>query len=320
MSETIDHPQDKSVVLDMLVERLVGIQEKEIKHKRNKFWILTSLFVFVFLLYIGVFYKAFNPGGNKVQGDAEKGYVSMVRISGEISAENGVSSMYVSRLLEKAFEDEDAKGVAILINSPGGSPVQSSNIYESIMRLKKEHRKKVIAIGEDYLTSGAYFIASGADSIFVNKSTITGSIGVIMQTFGLNDVIDRIGVTNRLFTAGTAKGRFDQYSPLREDDRAKADSILTSMHSHFIDSVMATRGDKLTKAPDEVFTGDFWTGEQALKLGLVDGVSDPLSVIEQEFGVTAYRDYTRNSPFRDFLRTLKSAVEPFMATGIPEFR
>jgi len=236
-------------------------------------------------------------------------YASVIRINGEIGAEGDASAERLNPILSKAFADEDAEGVVLVINSPGGTPVQASLIHDRIVQLKAEHKKKVIVVAEDMLTSGAYLIAVGADKIVVNRSTLAGSIGVITHGFGFTGLMGKLGVERRTMQAGANKNRMDPYGPVNEADKVKMTETLSAIHQHFIDTVKAGRKGKL-KAPDEeLFTGDYWTGDQALKLGLVDEVSDLPTTLEKEFGATKLREYSNPRPIWERLtRTVTSEV------------
>ena len=220
-------------------------------------------------------------------------YVALVRIEGVIDAGRPTNAHKINAALSEAFEDEKAKGVVLLVNSPGGSPVQSSLIHERIRELRAQYpEKEVWAVGEDMLTSGAYFVAVGSDHICVNRSTLTGSIGVILAGWGLDRAIGRLGIERRVFTAGANKDRLDMFLPLAEDDEYKTSRLLHSVHQHFIDTVKAGRGERLTGDPEVLFSGDYWTGAEALELGLVDGLCDLDTVLADQFGVTEVKDYT----------------------------
>ena len=220
-------------------------------------------------------------------------YAALVRIEGLIDAEQRANAHKVSAALEAAFEDPRATGVVLVINSPGGSPVQSSLIHDRIVSLRAQYPSKAVwAIGEDMVTSGAYYVAVGAPQVCVNRSTLTGSIGVVMQGWGLDRAIQRYGVERRVFTAGELKHRLDAFQPLRAEDEQKAAELLKATHAQFIEAVERSRGARLKGDRRELFSGDFWTGEQAAKFGLVDGLCDLDTVLKQHLGVEEAKDYT----------------------------
>lgn len=218
-------------------------------------------------------------------------YVSLVRIEGEIGPNAKASAEKLNPLLEKAFSDEKAKGVVLVVNSPGGTPVQSSLIHDQIERLKKEHHKKVVVVGEDMLTSGAYYIAVAADKIFVNPSTVAGSIGVIAPSFGFDKAMEKLGIERRVLTSGVSKNRLDPFSPMRTEDREKLSGVLNNLHQHFIAAVKAGRKN-LKGDHDSLFSGDFWTGDEAVKLGLADGLAGLEEVLDKEFKVKDFREFS----------------------------
>lgn len=246
-------------------------------------WILLSL-LYAFLI--------FGPKNYKFDiKHVNKPYVSLVRLSGTIMPETDFSAVKVIPLLQKAFSDTDAKGVVIDINSPGGTPVQASIIHDKIEQLKQKYKKKVVIVGEDVMASGAYLIATSGDKIYVNKDTLTGSIGVIMSGFGFTDAMQKVGVTRRVYTAGDNKDRLDPFQPVNPVDIAKVNQVLAIAHQNFIDDVLQGRQGKLHGDPKELFSGDFWTGQQAVQLGLADGTGNLWDILQNEFGVQHYKQY-----------------------------
>ena len=251
--------------------------------------------MFIFLLYaILIFAPSSSQLAAKKTGTP---YISLIRLNGIIMANTSFSARRVLPELQNAFADQDSKGVVLLINSPGGSPVQASIIHDKILELKKRYHKKIVVVGTDALASGAYLVATAADKIYVNKDTLTGSIGVIMSGFGFVDTLKKVGMTRRLFTAGTNKDRLDPFEPLNPEDVAKVKNVLSQVHQNFIQDVIAGRGDRLKGNRDELFSGDFWTGETATKLGIADGTANLWTVLQKEFGVKYYRDYTTKISF-----------------------
>ncbi len=188
-------------------------------------------------------------------------------------------------ILKKAFSLKKAKNVAISINSPGGSPVQSHLIYSYIRQLAEKNKKKVIVFAEDVAASGGYFIACAGDEIYANSSSIIGSIGVISASFGFKDLIKKIGVERRVYTAGKNKSTLDPFIDEKEEDVKRLKNIQLELHSDFIKIVEKSRGNKL-KDPEKnnLFTGEFWTGSTALKLGLIDGIGNAEQVLREKFG------------------------------------
>lgn len=236
-------------------------------------------------------------------------YVALVRLNGTIMAGEAFSARRVIPELNKAFRDKKAKGVVLLMDSPGGSPVQSSIIHDKIIQLKAKFNKKVIVVAEDSLASGAYLVATAADKIFVNPDTVTGSIGVIMSGFGFTDAIHKLGITRRVFTAGTNKARLDSFEPLNTQDVNKIKTILDDVHQHFIQNVIEGRGKRLKGDRKELFSGDFWSGSEAVKLGIVDGTENIWTALHEEFNVEQYRDYSpQPSLIKQFLEGAETSL------------
>eukprot|EP01059_Diplonema_ambulator_P036099 TRINITY_DN885_c0_g1_i3.p2 TRINITY_DN885_c0_g1~~TRINITY_DN885_c0_g1_i3.p2 ORF type:complete len:315 (+),score=-62.56 TRINITY_DN885_c0_g1_i3:1083-2027(+) len=219
-------------------------------------------------------------------------YVSLLQWNGEIANNKPFSAEQVLPELQRAFSDAQSKGVLIEIDSPGGSPVQAGIIYDRIVYLKNKYKKKVVILGEDALASGAYLVASAADKIYVHPDTITGSIGVILSGFGFDQAIKKLGISRRVFSAGTHKDRLDPFTAVNPQDVQKANQVLTEVHTHFIDKVLLNRKDKLQAPLSQLFSGDFWTGSTALKLGLVDGLANSWTILQTEFKVSEYKNYS----------------------------
>jgi len=196
-------------------------------------------------------------------------HTALVEVRGEIGAETAASADNLMTALRSAFEDAGAQAVVLRINSPGGSPVQAGLVNDEVRRLKALHKKKVYAVCEEMCASAAYYIAVSADQIFVDKASIVGSIGVLMDGFGFVGTMDKLGVERRLLTAGTNKAMLDPFSPVNPQHEAYARAMLDQIHQQFIAVVRQGRGKALKESPD-TFSGLFWNGEQAIKLGLAD--------------------------------------------------
>ncbi len=219
-------------------------------------------------------------------------HTAVVEIKGEISEGADASAEYVNSALRAAFEDEGAKAVVLLINSPGGSPVQAGMMNDEILRLKAKHKKPVYAVVEETAASAAYYIAVAADKIYVDKASIVGSIGVLMDGFGFTGLMDKLGVERRLMTAGENKGFLDPFSAQSERQRAYAQTMLNQIHQQFITVVKNGRGDRLKETP-EMFSGLFWSGEQAVSLGLADQFGSLEFVAREVVKTEDIIDYTR---------------------------
>src|ERR1700691_4011426 len=214
--------------------------------------------------------------------------VPVVRLSGVIGAVTplrpGMSLAGVARTLERAFATKNAKAVALVINSPGGSPVQSRQIYLRIRQLAAEKSLPVLVFVEDVAASGGYMIACAGDEIFCDPSSILGSIGVVGGTFGFQELIKRIGVERRLYTAGAHKAMLDPFLPENPDDVARVKALQQEIHAIFIALVKQSRGARLKRADDELFTGEYWAGETSVSFGLADAICDLRSTLRARYG------------------------------------
>ncbi len=219
-------------------------------------------------------------------------HTAVVEIKGEIAPGADASAEFVNAALRAAFEDEGAKAVVLLINSPGGSPVQAGMMNDEIRRLKAKHKKAVYAVVEETCASAAYYIAVSADQIFVDKASIVGSIGVLMDGFGFTGLMDKLGVERRLLTAGENKGFLDPFSAQSEKQRVLAQAMLNQIHQQFIGVVKVGRGKRLKETP-EMFSGLFWTGQQAIELGLADQLGNLDYVAREVVKTEEIIDYTR---------------------------
>lgn len=218
-------------------------------------------------------------------------HTALVEVRGVIDADADANAESLISALRSAFEDEAAKAVVLRINSPGGSPVQSGIVNDEIRRLKALHKKKVYAVVEEMAASGAYYIAVAADEIYVDKASIVGSIGVLMDNFGFTGLMEKIGVERRLMTAGTNKAMLDPFSPVNEVHRAHVQAMLDQIHRQFIDVVKQGRGERLKETP-ETFSGMYWNGEEAIRLGLADKLGNLDYVARDVIGAEEVIDYT----------------------------
>ena len=218
-------------------------------------------------------------------------HTALVELRGEISAESEASAEALIGALKNAFEDVGAQAVVLRINSPGGSPVQSGIVYDEIKRLKAKHGKKVYAVVEEICASGAYYIAVAADEIYVDKASIVGSIGVLMDGFGFSGLMDKLGVERRLLTAGDNKAMLDPFSPENPRQTAMAKAMIEQIHRQFIAVVKEGRGARLKETP-ETFSGLFWNGEEAVKMGLADATGNLDFVAREVIKAEEIIDYT----------------------------
>ncbi len=257
-------------------------------------------FKFAFLAYlIGVLVAIVSPLDKDALESVTKEHTALIDVEGVISADSKASADDVVTALRDAFKDKKTKGVILRMNTPGGSPVQSGYINDEIYRLKKKYPDiKVYAVISDVCASGGYYIAVAADEIYADKGSMVGSIGVLMNGFGFENAINKVGITRRLYTAGDHKGFLDPFSPPKEEDIEHAKSMLKNIHQQFINVVKKGRGDKLKDDP-LLFSGYVWTGEQAVKLGLVDKLGSSSYVAREVIGAEHIKDFTVTESFMD---------------------
>ena len=219
-------------------------------------------------------------------------HTATVEIKGEIASGADASAENIVLAMRSALEDSGSKALVLVINSPGGSPVQAGIINDEIHRLKTVYHKPIYAVVEESCASAAYYIAAATDKIYVDKASIVGSIGVLMDGFGFTGLMDKMGVERRLMTAGENKGFLDPFSPQTEAQRKHAQSMLNQIHVQFIEAVKKGRGDRLKETP-EMFSGLFWSGQQAVELGLADGMGSLDMVARDVVKAEDITDYTR---------------------------
>ena len=241
---------------------LADVRERRAARRWRIFRSLIWMALFAALIW-------FLVGGAQLTGATAVPHTAVVTIKGEIADTGEASAEYVLPALRSALEDSGSQALVLLINSPGGSPVQAGIINDEIRRLRALHKKPIYAVVEETCASAAYYIASAADKIYVDKASIVGSIGVLMDGFGFTGTMEKLGVERRLLTAGANKGFLDPFSPQSEDQKKYAQVMLDQIHQQFIAVVKQGRGERLKSDPD-TFSGLFWTGEQSIQLGLAD--------------------------------------------------
>ncbi|WP_278389846.1 signal peptide peptidase SppA [Stutzerimonas kunmingensis] len=290
---------------------LAGVQEQ----RRARRWgIFFKLLTFIYLFgALVLFSPALQFGSSK---GAEGSHTAVINVRGMIADEEPASADNVLGALRAAFEDANTKGVVLRINSPGGSPVQSGYIYDEIRRLRGEYPAiKVYAVITDLGASGAYYIASAADEIYADKSSLVGSIGVTAATFGFVETMEKLGVERRVYTAGEHKAFLDPFQPEKPEETQFWRGVLATTHQQFIDSVKRGRGDRLQEEQHpELFSGLIWSGEQALELGLIDGLGSTAHVAREVIGEPELVDFTvKESPLDRFTKKLGAGVAERLA-------
>lgn len=279
-------------------------------------------FGYIFLL-VGLTAKGCSPKANRGMSDIDmtKPHLAVVDVNGVISADKEANSEAISEALTDAFENEQAKAVALRINSPGGSPVQSDEIWQTMTELRKAHpNKKLYAVIEDMGASGAYYIASAADEIWVNPSSLVGSIGVIMPSYNIEGLMDKMGVKDGTMTAGEHKDILSLSRPLTDFERTHVQGVLDNTHTHFINAVKQGRGNRL-KDPEgnQLFSGLFWSGEQAINLGLADkkgGITTLEKQLKLDDAVTYNTEDPMQKVFGKFASQIGNGLGETLSTGI----
>ncbi len=305
-SATGSGKQAKSVV-----DRLVFAALKE--QTRARRWRVG--FMLFFIIYLSVTTTILFTGqGDHEQADGDR-HTAVVKLTGVIASGEAAGAENIITGLKAAFEHDDTAGIVIEVNSPGGSPVQSAYIFDEIMRLKQEHDSiPVYAVVADIAASGGYFVAAAADKIYVNQSSLVGSIGVRMDAFGFVELMKKIGVERRLLVAGENKGLFDPFLPEQSAQKAHLQSMLDEVHGHFISAVKRGRGERLV-VNEDTFSGLIWSGEKALGLGLADAYGTTRSVA-RELEAERVIDFT---PETDFLERIANLVGSSVGRGISQY-
>ncbi|MDM8546674.1 S49 family peptidase [Candidatus Venteria ishoeyi] len=269
------------------------------EQRRTKRWGI--FFKFLAFAYLFVLLLMMNPDWSATKKDGDKKHTALVDVSGIISNDADASADNIVTALREAFEDDNTAGVILRINSPGGSPVQSAYINDEIHRLREKYEDiPLYAVISDLCASGGYYIAAGADKIYANKSSLVGSIGVIMNGFGFVDSMEKLGVQRRLHTAGEHKGFLDPFSPENPAEVAHVEKVLEQLHQQFIDVVKKGRGERL-KDNDKVFSGLIWSGEEALAMGLVDDFASSSYVAREVIKAEDIVDFTVSKTYLEKL-------------------
>ena len=271
-----------------LVNRIA--REFLIEQRRNRRWGI--FFKILLALYLFVFLAVYLADSSHITTFGLGKHTSLVEIEGVIAADADASADNIVTGMRAAFKDRETAGVILRINSPGGSPVQAGYVHDEIIRLRKKHPDiPVYAVISDLCASGGYYIASAADRIYADKASLVGSIGVIMAGFGFVDAIEKLGIERRIYKAGENKAFMDSFSPARESEVNHVESLLEEIHQQFIQVVKQGRGDRL-KEDEDLFTGLIWTGEEAVKLGLVDDLGSSSHVAREVIGAEEIINYT----------------------------
>ncbi len=299
--KTIKYTGETNKTVITMVDSMLQFQQTMQRQGRLKLLFLFIPIIFVIAMSILNAYK------ENAKYDYPEGYVAQVTISGPIAqGSKTASAASVIPALRAAFADTKAKGVFIKVNTPGGSPTQSHLIYDEIKRLQEEYPDtNVNLMGIDMMTSGGMWIASAVDKISAIESTYVGSIGVIVSTFNFSKLAEKLEVDRLVLTSGKSKSQLDQFLPPKKAHIENIERNMSLIHNKFIEIVTDSRGDKLNGSEEELFSGNYWLGNDALKLGLVDKVTTPTRLLLEEYQTTHVKDYSKKPGFFDGFKLTK---------------
>lgn len=283
------------------------ITESFAEQKKSRRWgILFKSLTFVYLFVALILLL------NAREIETQEEHTAMVVVNGIIAADEDANANLIVAGLRAAFKNEYSQAVMLVINSPGGSPVQAGYVYDEIKRLRVLHpQKKLYAVIAELGASGGYYIAAAADDIYADKASLVGSIGVTASSFGFVDLMEKVGVERRHFTSGKHKAFLDPFSPAKESEKEFWQEVLDSTHLQFINVVQQGRGDRIKKGEDlaELYSGLIWNGEQALELGLIDGLGSPGFVAREIIGQEKIVDYSvKASAIEAFTKSLGLSI------------
>ena len=297
------------------IEKLAFAALKE--QRRSRYWgIFFKLLTFAYLAVVLAMVIDWRGEDGITRGGGK--HTALVGLQGVIEARGEASADRVTDALQNAFEDKNTQGVILRINSPGGSPVQSGIIYDEIRRLRGLYPNiPIYAVVEDVCASGSYYVAAATDKIYVDKASIVGSIGVLMNGFGFTGIMEKLGVERRLLTAGENKGFLDPFSPLDAKQKEYAQSMLGEIHQQFIAVVKQGRGKRLKENP-ELFSGLMWTGQKSIELGLADGLGSVDYVAREVIKAKDIVDYTQKENIAErFAKRFGAGVAQSLSGYLP---
>src|SRR5689334_11756820 len=284
MTDSTDPNWERELVTKLAHDALIE------QRRRRRWGIFFKLLTFAYITFVLLVMVDWSSRADLAGG---KKHTALVELNGIIAPGTDGSAERITTALQAAFKDKATQGVIMRINSPGGSPVQAQTIYDEMRRLRKKYPDiPLYAVVEDICASGGYFVAVGADRIYVTKSSIVGSVGVLMNGFGFTGLMDKLGVERRLLTAGENKGMLDPFSPLSAKDKDYAQKLIDDVHQQFIAVVREGRGKRLKETPD-MFSGLIWTGDKSVELGLADGFGTLESVARDVIKAEDIIDYTQ---------------------------
>ena len=291
-SHNSSRPEGRQVLAEPwerdVLEKLIfsSLKEQRAKRRWSIFFRLLLLAIVLFVLFVMT--DVFRSSSSSVP----EAHTALVTLNGVIDADGEASAEKVVGALQAAYDDAGTRGVILRINSPGGSPVQSGIIYDEMMRLRKANPERPLyVVVEEICASGGYYVAAAADKIYVNKASVVGSIGVIMEGFGFTGLMDKLGVERRLVVSGENKAMLDPFSPPNPGQQAYASELVNEIYQQFVAAVRAGRGDRLKETPD-MFSGLIWTGAKSVQLGLADELGTVESVARDVIKAEVVVDYT----------------------------
>ena len=308
-----DNDNEKQAWQQDVINRLAFAALAE--QRKTRRWNIFFKALFIAYLFL-IFFITFIPQDGGKSKLAVGKHTALIEVQGVIADNTPANADNIISGLREAFEDKNTAGIILRINSPGGSPVQAGYVNDEIVRLREKHPDtKVYAVVTEICASGGYYIAAAADEIYADKASIVGSIGVLMNSFGFVDAMDKLGVERRLYTAGENKGLLDPFSPERKEDVLHVKSMLDTIHQQFINVVKAGRGERLKDEP-KLFSGLFWTGEESVELGLVDGLASSSQVAREIIKAERIVDFTpRPSYFERFADRIGVAMANILSSS-----
>ncbi len=309
----MNRPEDSSKEWKLIEKLVMDLQKEQRRTRRWGIFFRSLMFIYLFAL---LWFIRLPVDDAMEMADGEP-FAAIVEINGAIAADQDANADAIITGIRNAFDNEAAAGLILRINSPGGSPVQAGYVYDEIKRLKSLRPEfPVYAVIVDLGASGAYYIAAAADEIYADKASLVGSIGVVGSGFGFTGIMDKVGVERRTYTAGDHKGFLDPFQPEREDEREFWQGVLKVTHKQFIDQVKQGRGDRLSDDPD-LFTGLIWSGEQALELGLIDGLASSSQVAREQLNTEELVNFTlRPDPIQELVGKLGASLGKGIATTV----
>ncbi|MDX5379567.1 MAG: signal peptide peptidase SppA [Halomonas sp.] len=288
-----------------------------VEQRRSRRWKLFFRFLFAALILASLAATFYGLFGDPT-AEPERQHLGVVKVQGVIDSESPASAGRIIEGLNRAWDSPNAVAVVLHINSPGGSPVQSQRVYNEVLRLREEGDKPIIAVIEDVGASGAYYMAAAADEIVAAPASLVGSIGVIFASFGFEEAIERLGIERRIYVSGENKDFLDPFSEVDPEVREFWQQVMDITHDQFIEAVRQGRGDRLAE-DERLFSGLIWTGQQAVELGLIDGIGSLDALSRELFGELRLHDYTpRLDPFERLSRQFGRVAAEW--TGMPSSR